>query len=199
MMAGLGWLGPWVLSTKNRGRAMFMLTRLLVAAAVTVSAASAWGYASCPLGGGIAGGGGAFGGSIQVKGTYYDAAGNATKVECNDPKAGDTIIVSTEGASPPTLMFELVPINPTGTCALLAGMLLPTFGPYGTEVQVVKNGVPKRQCVFHGATTDGVSSWVAHTVRKFNHAGQPTSEQGPFTLNSEDGRIFIGKIKIKYP
>ena len=67
----------------------------------------------------------------------------------------------------------------------------------------MKNGTPKRECIFHAAAEyfdpAYASYWAAHTVRKFNSAGDPTTEKGSFTVNSPDGQIFIGKITIKYP
>lgn len=175
---------------------------LLMLAAVVLSAGSAWSHQICPLGGGIAGGY-PWGGSVQIRGTHYDVLGNATKISC-DTTAGDFMIVGTEGASPPTLSLQLHAVNPP--CEVLEGMVqgFPGFGPRGTEVQVVKNGTPKRECIFHAAAehfdSAFASYWAVHTVRKFNSAGtEPTTEKGSFTVNSPDGQIFIGKIMIRYP
>ncbi len=89
-----------------------MLTRLpLAVAAFALLAAPAW--ADCAT----MGGGYFISDSVQIKGTHYDDAGNATKLKC-DTKVGDSIIF-TIGAYPPRTTSSFSP--PTRPAPRLRG------------------------------------------------------------------------------
>lgn len=170
---------------------------LCVVAAVILGPIASTGYAFCPDG--LPG----VGARVQMKGTHYDAS-SQTKVRC-DSQRGDFFIVSSCAtcSSPPSLGVDIAAITPECQPIQAIRDSFATLAVWGSEIQVVKNGVAKNQCVFHGATDDGTSShaayWYAHTIKSFDAAGKLTSEKGVMTFNTYDGRIFIGKIAIKYP
>jgi hypothetical protein len=172
---------------------------LAATAVLASSAASAWAWGTCPFPGGSAGT--VLGGSVKIKGTFYEADGSPTTVSC-DSNSGAGLLMQTFHFVNTTIETPAeIHLFTTG-CGGLDYILSEFAGsPSGPAHQVVINGSPRRECVFHGGTSGSthLANWVMFTRRRFDSSGIPTAETGTLSVNDSQGRIFTGRISVRYP
>jgi hypothetical protein len=134
---------------------------------------------------------------IQIKGTLYDNAGNATKVSCTFANPFGAYIAATNGFStPPTRSLQGFPYN----CPALDAELGHPIGAAGADEQIIKNGVPTNACAFVGQLdgsggTQWPNGWYMSSVLKFDPVTGFKSEKGTLIYNLTSGS-FIGKFTV---